>query len=234
MACLRETHAVDAGSSSLGGPEKLLSGGYIDGRWPAHAGRTPTTPSLQRFPAWADRKIVIQRVYRRALACCNGADVDHAVDAGQHRLRSVFWTWPTRKNLIQRVYRRAMACTRGAYADHAVAAAFSGLGGQENRYPEGISTGIGLLKRGSKRTHRRRRPPRLLRALEAEKISYSEGISTGVGLRARGKRRPLRRRRPSPSQRALEAKKNSYSEGISTGIGLPARGQRRQRRRRRH
>ena len=100
---------------------------------------------------WRLRNFLIQRVYRRAMACCNEADVVHAVVAGLHRLAG-------RKNVIQRVYRRAMASfsepgrVRAVDAcQHRPSRHFLDLADQGKRYSEGISTGDGLQARGPRR-----------------------------------------------------------------------------------
>ena len=98
-----------------------LSRGYIGGRWPASAKRTPPAPPGARRPpktypeggklinefgsrpqpaptvSLADRKILIQRVYRRAMTVHSEATTDHGLptqasataDGGRARVAGV-------------------------------------------------------------------------------------------------------------------------------------------------
>ena len=174
MACVCEAnadHSVDAGSHRLSGP-------------------------------WRLKKILIQRVYRRALACCNEADVDHAVVAGLHRLAGRKKRYPEGISTGDGQLQRAGARTRRRRMPTPPKPAFSGLGrpgqtlfrgyidgrwpagarptpllraleAEEISYPEGISTGVGMLPRGHGPFRPARPPWRTSATTSWPRLSYN-------------------------------------------------------------
>ena len=88
-----------AGLSPLPKPaladRKSLSRGYIDGRWPAAAGRSPTAWPKQAYAstqAFCGQENPYSEGISPACACSDGVDAARAVDAGPCRQYTLWIT----------------------------------------------------------------------------------------------------------------------------------------------